>query len=217
MTLNRKLSNQNSLAFTAMELLVTVAILIILFGIFLYFGPFKQINKGHDAARKKDLEKLNIAFEDYYNDHYCYPTQEMVNNCGSDDLYPYLDSIPCDPTLKVPYQLILSSDSCPQDFTIFALLQNSDDPEGNSYSCYSVDSPESDADIDCTTYYSSTTPSATPTETPSPTPEYSVYYYCAGLSNCSELPADKTCSPIYGDDPWCNNECGNPANTCTPH
>lgn len=222
---NKEPSNQRSLAFTAMELLVTVAILLILFGIFLLFGPFKQINKGHDATRKKDLEKLSIAFEDYYNDHYCYPTQEMINNCNSTDLHPYLDSIPCDPTLNVPYQLIVSPDSCPQNFIIFALLQNEGDPEGNNYGCYSTDSPESetDPDTDCTTYYDSPIPSdtPTPTDTPSPTPEYDIYYYCSSsdgeFGNCSELPVGKTCSPLYGDDPWCNNECSNPANTCIPY
>ena len=225
MALNKKNSHQKSLAFTTMELLVTVAILLILFAIFLYFGPFKQIDKAHDADRKKDLERLSIAFEDYNNDHYCYPTQEMINNCDSDDLSPYLDSIPCDPTLKVPYQLIVSPDSCPQNFIIFALLQNESDPEGNEYSCYSVHSPESDTDeeTNCTIYFGSgsDTPTPTPTDTPSPTPEYNTYYYCSGsdgeFGNCTEIPAGKTCSPLYGDDPWCNNECGNPSNTCVPY
>ncbi len=148
----------------------------------------------------------------------------MINNCDSNDFYPYLDSIPCDPTLKIPYQLIVSPDSCPQDFTIFALLQNEDDFEGNDYNCYSIYSPESDADpeTDCTFYYSSyTTPTPSDTPTPSPTPEYSIYYYCSSsdgeFGNCTELPVGKDCSPLYGEDPWCNNECGNPANTCIPY
>lgn len=204
-----------------MELIVTVAILLILFIIFLYFGPFKQIHKGYDAARKKDLEKLGIAFEDYYNDHYCYPTQEMINNCDSDDLSPYLDSIPCDPSLNVPYQLIISPDSCPQNFIIFALLSNEDDPEANPYSCYPIYSPENETDIntDCTDYYASFTPTPTTTPSSSPTPEIQ-YYYCSDSAhdgNCTELPVGKTCDPIYANDPWCSNECGDPANTCIPY
>lgn len=230
---NKKNSHQKSLAFTTMELLVTIAILLILFIIFLYFGPFKQINKAHDATRKKDLERLSIAFEDYNNDHYCYPTQEMINNCGSEDLSPYLDSVPCDPTLGVPYQLIVSPDSCPQNFIIFALLQTEGDPEGNDYNCYSVNSPEDDTDTetDCTIYYASVTPSTTPTtsptssptpsSTPTPEPGFDAYYYCSDSDgehgNCTALPVGKTCSPVYGDDPWCNYECSNPANTCVPY
>lgn len=222
-----KPSKHHSPAFTTMELIVTVAVLLILFIIFLYFGPFKQIHKGYDAARKKDLEKLSVAFEDYYNDHYCYPTQDMINNCGSDDLAPYLDSVPCDPVLDVPYQLVTSSDSCPQNYLIYALLEDENAPGVNEYSCYSVYSPnnEFDLDSDCSEYYASITPSTTPatsgtpTGTDTPTPVVR-YYYCSDSAeggNCTALPAGKTCDPVYADDPWCNNECADPANTCIPH
>jgi type II secretory pathway pseudopilin PulG len=66
-------------AFTLMEILIFIALIALLATALLTsLNPFSQIQKAWDAKRKKDLEVLNKAFEDYYNDKGCYPLPEEV-------------------------------------------------------------------------------------------------------------------------------------------
>jgi len=76
-------------AFTLFEVILVITLILILVG--LAFWVFRhQLAKGRDAKRKDDLEKIRLAFEDYYNDHGCYPDPAILENCGSDLLSPYL-------------------------------------------------------------------------------------------------------------------------------
>lgn len=91
--------------FTLHEILIVVALLAIISGGALTSVNIKgQIEKSRDAQRKTDIKKLNIAFEHYYNDHNCYPSQDEWNNasCGSVPAFfqSYLQNFPCDPERK---------------------------------------------------------------------------------------------------------------------
>jgi general secretion pathway protein G len=78
------------------ELLIVIAIIASLAVIFLLMAR-TQISRARDADRKADLNRIKIAFEDYYNDNGCYPPATILDNCGGPELRPYLDKVPCDP------------------------------------------------------------------------------------------------------------------------
>jgi prepilin-type N-terminal cleavage/methylation domain-containing protein len=219
--------------FTLLELLVVVAVIIILALLaILVINPKTSINRAYDAVRKKDLATLKIAFENYYSDYSCYPTQEQISNCDSEDLDPYIKLIPCDPSINAPYELIAEPTICPQNFMLFSLFKQSQSTstESANPNCLSVNSPNTPADPehDCTEYFSAymapsgsggsgsgdgggSSPSTTPTPPPMP------IYYCSGLDNCTQFPVGKSCSPSF---PWpdtsCSGACSDPENICTP-
>lgn len=222
--MNRKSLPVGRRGFTLMELVITVAVILVLILLaLLVLNPKASIDKAYDAHRKKDLENLKIAFENYYSDYACYPIQEQINNCDSNDLDPYIKEIPCDPVLNIPYELIAEPASCPINFIAYTWLKKDS-------SCLSIGSPNAtpNPDHDCTEYFSAFTPTGTPTptSTPSPTPSSSPtpsptpdipYYYCSSLDNCTQLPEGRTCNPNF---PWpdtsCSGACSNPSNICVP-
>lgn len=111
--------------YTLVEITIVVTIVVIISLLVLIgIGPMAQIFKGYDARRKADLASLKIAFEDYYNDHECYPPASILNNCGSAELQPYLNAIPCNPDGNKPYTLFLvpEGSACPQKYAIYAPL-----------------------------------------------------------------------------------------------
>lgn len=130
--------NRNHHGFTMAEILITITLLVII-GLAALIGinPLTQIFKGYDARRKADLYNLKQAFESYYADKDCYPPITILNNCGGNELLPYLQSIPCDPQGNVPYQLnLIPSDStCPQQFAIYAKLLTPGDSQANLAEC----------------------------------------------------------------------------------
>lgn len=133
--------NKNK-GFSLTELLIVMAIIAIMVAMFTgTINPIAQISKANDSRRKKDLGRIKIAFEDYYNDNNCYPTQDLIvqltnaSNCGNDEVFsPWLKDWPCDPVSKEPYMIVVEDDSqCPDWFKIYANLENrndSDIPEG---------------------------------------------------------------------------------------
>ena len=119
-------------AFTLFEVILVITLILILVG--LAFWVFRhQLAKGRDAKRKDDLEKIRLAFEDYYNDHGCYPDPAILENCGSDLLSPYLKKIPCDPLTGEPYKGVggrrTMTGTCYIWYKVYALLENENDPE----------------------------------------------------------------------------------------
>lgn len=57
-----------------MELLIVVALIVVVAVIGIaVLQPWNQIAKGFDAKRKSDLELIQKAVNDWYNDHGCYP------------------------------------------------------------------------------------------------------------------------------------------------
>lgn len=116
-------------AFTLIELLISIAIVIMLTMIAMISWR-NHINKARDAQRKADLERISVAFEEYFSDNECYPESTILQNCGGTELDPYLSSIPCDPVFHVPYCYIPDTDSptCYMNYRILAPLGNRTDP-----------------------------------------------------------------------------------------
>lgn len=125
---------QKNSGLTMIELLVVVAILAILM-IALFFSITPQIAKSRDSKRKGDLEKIKIAFEEYYNDNGCYPDADILDVCYGAQLKPYLTLIPCDPYTKDPYEYIpLAGDQC-GGYRLLSNLENDTDPIIESLGC----------------------------------------------------------------------------------
>jgi len=92
-----------SAGLTLIELLIVLAIVSLL--ILLFFSSSSiYIGRARDSERKSDLEKIKVAFEDYYNDNECYPPAGVLSDCDGTSLSPYLSSIPCDPSSNDPYK-----------------------------------------------------------------------------------------------------------------
>jgi len=115
---------------TFIEMIIIMVLFMILAGIVLW-AVRGQTGKGLDAQRKKDLEMLKVAFEEYFNDHGCYPNIDILNNCDGDNLRPYLPYIPCDPATNEPYVGLAGtsiSGGCNNWFRIYTLLSYTRDP-----------------------------------------------------------------------------------------
>ena len=114
--------------FTMTELLIVIALISIL-SLAAIIGYRLQLAKGFDAVRKQDIDALKISFEHYYSDHLCYPTPEILTDCGGAELQPYLNKIPCDPETQEPYTLVIDTPVCAQRFFLFTELTNTKDPD----------------------------------------------------------------------------------------
>jgi prepilin-type N-terminal cleavage/methylation domain-containing protein len=188
------------------EILVVVAIVgLLLVALLWWFSP--QLGKGRDAKRKADLNEIKTAFEDYYNDNYCYPPSDVLQNCGSQDFRPYLDTIPCDTGTGQPYQYIpLDSSGC-TGYRIFATLENKNDPAIAQLSCdtscgcgfgeeynYGISAGTTLAQDECTPLSTpeptaAATPTPAPTSVPTPVP----------TASPSPTPAGPTPVPLEGE------------------
>lgn len=112
---------------SVIEVMVVVAFLsiLVLAGI---WAAQKQLQKGRDAKRKGDLDKLQNVLEDYINDNVCYPEGNEMT-CGK-SLAPYLSQVPCDPIHNTNYNYFYSFDggeSCKLWYKIYAKLENEQD------------------------------------------------------------------------------------------
>ena len=130
-------------AFTLVEILVVMAILLIM--IFILIGilnPIALVNKARDSRRKKDLSRIRVAFEEYFNDKGCYPNDIPAdflrsalnndNNCGSSSVFgKWLRPWPCDPNGKHYEVLTGYGDTCPKWFKILTTLENKKDSSIN--------------------------------------------------------------------------------------
>lgn len=95
------------------------------------FNSFGITNKARDAQRKKDLNRIKIAFEDYFNDKGSYPKNidswNVEDNCGkSVDVFPNLHPWPCDPNGSI-YKIKISPES--NKFIILTELENKKDKD----------------------------------------------------------------------------------------
>lgn len=135
-----------SSGFTLVELMIVVAILAIIMVIVASnFNSIGIFNKARDAQRKKDLGRIKVAFEEYFNDRGCYPDATMVtslnlqSSCQTGVFSPWLSNWPCDPN-KSPYRVFvdnpLFSGSCSKWYKVMTMLENKLDtniPSGWSY------------------------------------------------------------------------------------
>jgi prepilin-type N-terminal cleavage/methylation domain-containing protein len=116
---------------TLIEVLIVMTILTVLVvGSLMTINPILQVNKAKDARRKKDLTRIKVAFEEYYNDKLCYPTEAEINNleCG-DNFYSYLNKWPCDPDGSQYGIFIDSENECPEYYRVYGKLQWTDDTQ----------------------------------------------------------------------------------------
>lgn len=125
---------------TLIEMVIVVTILAIL--ILISMMSWKnQLDKARDARKKADLQRLSIAFEEYFSDWNCYPAADILQNCGGNQLGAYLDKIPCDPVTKRPYCYVTDSanQTCFKNFRILTPLKSADDPAIPGLGCYVTD------------------------------------------------------------------------------
>ena len=121
--------------FTLMELLIVIGIIAVLgTAAIALINPWQQIHKAWDAKRKKDLDTLKKVLEDYYNDHKCYPADNLMECDPGTGLQPYWSKIPCDPdpNTKISYEYI--SPDC-NTYRIYTVLEDSSDPDIAEVGC----------------------------------------------------------------------------------
>ncbi len=200
--------------FTLAELLIVIAIIALLF-IIAMWNWRNQIGRGYDARRKSDLARIKIAFEDYYNDKNCYPPGGTLDNCGGQQLQPYMAQIPCDPTRRTPYVYIpLAPDGC-SGYRVLAALQDTSDPDIAKIGC-SVGGGCGYANASYNYGISSGVPVLlTGSAGSTPTPVSGGAWACAPDGTCN-LYADPVASgcPVTFSSGTCDNQCDNPANRC---
>jgi len=219
---NRKGNLSWSAGFSLIEALIVITMLAVLLISFLsVFKPASQINKASDARRKSDLDRLRVAFEEYYDDHNCYPNFSL--ECGSTDLAPYLEKITCDPEGDSYFYSPAAPTSCPQSFRIYTILKNSTDSSiakvGCTHGCGPAGSPiynycVCSTNVDCQ-------PGPIPTETPapplpSPTPTPECAYICIPGSGCTPWcgPIPESCPKYHTENCGGPEVCQSPANQC---
>lgn len=127
---------KNKRSFTLVEILIVMAIVVILLTTAVAtLNPKAMIVRAHDSRRKRDLARIKVAFEDYFNDKGCYPTQNMVNelmdnnHCFSSVFSPWMKKWLCDPSGQ-PYYIFVDSEenpTCPKWFEILTNLGNKTD------------------------------------------------------------------------------------------
>ena len=119
--------------FTLVELLVGMSILVLLMIIAIgTINPKALTGKAFDSTRKKDLNKIRTAFEEYFNDKGSYPSYAQIaswnilSNCGREitDIKNYIKGWPCDPDGKL-YTIVSDGDW----FKVITNLANKNDED----------------------------------------------------------------------------------------
>ena len=154
-------------AFTLMELLIVIALLVALAIIVLItLNPWGQLNKSRDSKRKTELTQLSKVFEDFYNDKQCYPRPQDVcypstesgynplsdtkcylcgNASGSPQITSYLPHLPCDPQHPAKKYLYQADDiGCPSWYRIYTVISNQSDPAIAQVGCSAGCGPSPD-------------------------------------------------------------------------
>lgn len=205
--------------FTLAEILIVVALIIVLMLVVLV-NLRGQINKGYDAERKADLYKIQKAFNEYYNDHGCYPPLTILNACGGNQLAPYLPAVPCDPQTKQPYlyQPYDPTNLC-AGYRILAGLFDLSDPAITQVGCSSSAGCGYGVLYNWGVSEGGPVPTgvvvvATPTPTPYSSPQPG-QYACAPGGFCKVYadPQGAGCPVTYADRN-CLFQCGNSSNWC---
>ena len=123
--------------FTLVELLIVMTIVIVLMVMMIgILNPIALTGKARDSKRKEDLNKMKIAFEEYFNDKGTYPFMTSLEACNQKSncnkeivgMGSYLKKCLCD-SYGNPYKLVLDT----KWFKIVTNLENKEDdgiPEG---------------------------------------------------------------------------------------
>mgnify|MGYP001562056353 CR=1 FL=1 len=211
---------------TLAELLIVVAIIAILALMFLLVNWKRSVYRAQDAGRKTDIANIRRAFEEYYNDHDCYPTLDILNTCEGTGLNPYLSKIPCDPVTNVPYMYKPDSDTnvCIGN-RVCAKLEDLADPDIGKLGCDPVTGCGWGAgwnyclSTGTTVTASGFVPNVSPSPTPIPTPALNGNYACrpgiqiggivilSGSCNNVGDPTAFGCQYSFAESD-CQNKCG---------
>lgn len=211
-------------AFTLIEIMVVVAIIAIL-AVLAMFMFMHNLGKARDGRRKGDLDRLKVAFEEYYGDKNTFPGSDILADCGSGNLKPYISSVPCDPKTNKPYCYIYDTDNNGQNYRILASLENTSDPIISELNCSS--SEYCGFESECTAYgsrfnygvVSSNIAVASdsiisgminPTPTPLPLPStVPGNYACSPQSICNSYadPVGAGCPLTWSDSAACDAYC----------
>ncbi|KKQ92410.1 MAG: hypothetical protein UU16_C0033G0007 [Candidatus Woesebacteria bacterium GW2011_GWA2_40_7] len=208
---------------TLIELVIVVFIIAALALVALaYFRG--QIFKGKDAKRKADIQRIQVALEEYEKDHNCYPLSQLVTCNPGTGLVPYLDRIPCDPLTNASYFYEYTDSVCPNWYRIYAKFENHLDSSvvGWVGPNFAFDYYSSSANAPTATVGIGPSPESTPLptgETPPPggggVP--SSFYGCRNDVCVSILwdPArpGPECDPNYQNSS-CYGQCGLPVSEC---
>ena len=130
-----------------MEIMIVISLISILTASGGFYA-FTQIRKGYDAKRKFHLSEFAKAFENYYNDHECYPStnewDDAVCDSSNSFLLSYQKMFFCDPEFHSKYVYIptdkngnLCEGSCGQcyGYRLYAVLSNKSDPSIAGVGC----------------------------------------------------------------------------------
>ena len=131
----------NKKGLSLIEVILAVGLLLVL--VVLLTGsinPTALVARAHDARRKKDMGRIKVSFEDYYNDNGCYPTYDIVQtlmdnqNCGSAVFSPWLKPWPCDPEKRTSYIIVVEDNfehnvECPSWYKIVTNLSYKSDSD----------------------------------------------------------------------------------------
>jgi prepilin-type N-terminal cleavage/methylation domain-containing protein len=132
--------------FTFIELIVSISVLAILVAIVIFaVNPFVQFQKGRDARRKADLNQIQKALEQYYQDHQSYPPSsgsplyEITDTSTTPSIIvpwggttpvwqKYIEVLPKDPDGSKQYQY--KTDATGQMYWLYASLdRGAKDPD----------------------------------------------------------------------------------------
>jgi prepilin-type N-terminal cleavage/methylation domain-containing protein len=131
--------------FTLVELIIVIAIIAMMAVMMTgNLNPAMLVGKANDATRKKDVRRIKVAFEEYYNDKGCYPSGAILDalnnaaNCVTGIFSPWLGSWPCDPVKRIPYHIYVDQVAqggvgvnvdCPRQYSIYTNLENKQDKD----------------------------------------------------------------------------------------
>ena len=149
---------KNPAGFTLIELMLSITIVAVMAGLMTaVINPNELRKRVRDAQRKKDLEVVALALEQYYADNNRYPS--TVYGGLSSFLSPssgtqYLRTLPADPTSTYSYCYVSVSSSNFQNYIMCAPLEAVDaiagtTPDGHCYTVPDASDPDSDVGRHC--------------------------------------------------------------------
>lgn len=184
------------------ELLIAISIMSTLsVGSYLMIRP--QIIRAHDAKIKMELNSIKTAFQEYFDDHFCFPTS--LPNCGSEfkiNNNTYFNKFPCGRNDK-PFVYEVENNACPQWYRISANLENTKDQSIDDVHCRNGCGPN------CLYNYAIS-------ENISTNQGCIIFYACSPNGTCIDYtdPSLSQCPKVYENDGTCMNECSKNDNRC---
>jgi len=179
------------------ELLVVIVVLGILALSSFLVAP-TYLKRARDARRKADLERIKVAFYDYYFDRNCFP--KSLPECDQDFVgtgLAYLNNFPCDPKEKISYSYQVQDGECGQWFKILAKLENTKDTDIDKVGCRTGCGPS------CQYNYGLASTNIKVTQ------GCVVYFACGPNGECGSFddPGLSQCPRVFENDSTCGGGC----------